>query len=137
MNKLILSILMAFGGIVWSQQPITAASWDANSAIVEISQNNAGEILKQDRPTVIKVYSTRCPPCQKLEPIFQQFANRFKGQYAFAALNSDGNQALLKQLNVSGLPTVLYYRNGKEVGRSVGMVTEAQMTSQLKTSFSQ
>ena len=68
------------------------------------------------RPVVLDFYSTECPPCEALAPKFEALAEQFAGAARFVKIFRQGNRELARRLGVTGSPTLVFYRNGAEVG---------------------
>ena len=84
-------------------------------------------------PLVIKVSASWCPPCQKLKPIYHDVAHTLNDKAVFAEVDIDqftGTEAL----KVMSLPTILYFKNGKEVTRTVGFRTAEQLQEDIAQS---
>lgn len=83
---------------------------------------------------VIKVSAVWCPPCQQIKPVFKEIAHNMAGKAKFVALDADKYKGV-NTLGVSGLPTILFYKNGKEVHRFSGFRPyerfESEINSQL------
>lgn len=68
------------------------------------------------QPVVLDFYSTECPPCEALAPKFQALAEQFAGKARFVKIFRQGNRDLAQKLGVTGSPTLVFFRNGVEVG---------------------
>jgi thioredoxin 1 len=90
------------------------------------------EKLKQNpRPVVVDLWAPWCGPCKMVKPILEQLAKEYDGRVDLWQINADDSQELLQTLKVYGIPTLIVYREGKEVQRLVG----AKPASALKTLF--
>ena len=69
---------------------------------------------------VVDFGATWCGPCKMIKPIYESFANQYKGRIAFAAVDTDSAKEVGASLNVTGLPTFVFLFNDKEVKRVVG-----------------
>ena len=79
---------------------------------------------------VVDFYSTWCGPCKKLAPVLDKISNDMNGKVTFAKVDT-GQTTIGKQLGVSSLPTVIIYKDGKEVNRFVGFKDEGSIRSLL------
>lgn len=82
----------------------------------------ASEVLRSDLPVVVDFWSPGCGPCGALEPIVMDLASRYRGRVKFAEVNAAEATGLAARLGVSGTPTVLFFKGGREVERVVGFV---------------
>jgi thioredoxin 1 len=90
------------------------------------------EKLRQNpRPVVVDLWAPWCGPCQMVKPILEKLAQEYTGKVDLWQINADESQALLRELKVYGIPTLIVYRNGKETMRQVG----AKPSGTLKKMF--
>ena len=69
----------------------------------------------------VDVYTSWCGPCKMLGPVMEQLADRYDGKAVVAKVDVDEQQMLAIQYGVMSVPTVLFLKNGEEVGRLVGV----------------
>ena len=67
-------------------------------------------------PVVLDFYSTECPPCEALAPKFEAVAEQYAGKVRFLKVFRQGNRELAEKLGVTGSPTLIFFRGGREVG---------------------
>lgn len=81
---------------------------------------------------VLDFYSEDCPPCAQLAPIYERMAEKFP-EVKFVKMLRQANRPLAESLNVKGSPTVLFFRNGEEVGQRLGgYISKSQMRIALE-----
>ena len=73
------------------------------------------QVLAAPTPVVLDFFSTECPPCEALAPKFDAVAEQLKGQVRFLKIFRQGNRELASRLGVSGSPTLLFFKAGREV----------------------
>lgn len=100
-------------------------------AVVEATQETWKGLLQDNKKVVVDVYAPWCGPCKRLAPRFEALAEKFAGEYAFLKLDGDQNASLVAELKVRGFPTLIFYKDGVEVGRQVGGVSEEQLEQLL------
>lgn len=74
------------------------------------------EVLGAKEPVVLDFYSTECPPCEALAPKFESVAEAFAGRARFLKIFRQGNRELATRLGVTGSPTLVFYKGGRETG---------------------
>jgi thiol-disulfide isomerase/thioredoxin len=74
------------------------------------------DVLAPAEPVVLDFFSTECPPCEALAPKYDAVAAQFAGKVRFLKIFRQGNRELATRLGVTGSPTVLFFKGGKEVG---------------------
>ena len=82
----------------------------------------AAEVLRSKLPVVLDVWSPGCAPCRMLEPVVMDLATDYSGRVKVAELNAAEAGRTAARYGVMGTPTVLFFRNGREVERVVGFV---------------
>ena len=79
------------------------------------------EILRSEEPILLDVWSPGCMPCKQLEPIVTSLTERYRGRVKVAELNVAAAPKAARRLGVRGTPTVIYWKNGREIERVVGL----------------
>jgi thioredoxin 1 len=78
------------------------------------------DVLKSDRPVVVDFWAEWCPPCRMLAPTFEELAKRYEGSVRFVKLNVDENTSVPQRFGIKGIPTLIFFDEGREVERVVG-----------------
>jgi len=78
------------------------------------------EVLAAAEPVVLDFFSTECPPCEALAPKFDAVADQFAGRVRFLKVFRQGNRELAQKLGVTGSPTLVFFKQGQEVGERLG-----------------
>lgn len=89
------------------------------------------EVLKAEGPVLLDVWAEWCGPCRMLSPILEQIAKENVGKLKIAKLNSDENMAVAMQLGIMSLPTMILFRDGKEVTRFMGAMPKPMIMQRL------
>ena len=74
-----------------------------------------------------------CPPCRMMAPAIEQLATEYEGAVKTATLDTDDNPETVARFGVRGLPTFLFFRDGKLVDSMVGAVGKARLQQTLDT----
>ncbi len=83
-------------------------------------------ISTSTKPLVIDIWAKWCVPCRVTKPILEKIASEYAENVDFVAINADESPDVVKHLGVLGIPTVLHFEAGAEMGRIIGAQTEAQ-----------
>ena len=78
------------------------------------------EILKLHEIIIIDIYGTWCPPCKIIGPYFEKLASDFPNVYA-AKVNVDEAEDLVKDFQISAVPTFFKFVRGKKVDSAYGV----------------
>ena len=103
------------------------------SKVIPVGQKEfISEVMQSEIPVVVDFYASWCPPCRALGPILDRLATEFAGQVKFVKVNSDEEQQLAREFQVTGLPTLVFIKNGQSSGQVAGLPQEAALRAQLK-----
>jgi thiol-disulfide isomerase/thioredoxin len=107
-----------------------------SASVEEISAERYDEqVLGAETPVVLDFYSTECPPCEALAPKFEAVAEQFAGKVRFLKIFRQANRELATRLGVTGSPTLLFFKSGREV--AARMTGEEIKRSALKATVEQ
>ncbi len=81
---------------------------------------------------VIDFWATWCGPCMYMVPIFEKLARKYAGKAVFGRMNVDENPIVPGRLGIYGIPTFIFFKNGKEVHRMVGATSEQNLEEMIK-----
>jgi len=90
-----------------------------NNGVEEISGNHFEERIKSGI-TVVDFFAEWCMPCVMMAPVVEELKDKFKGKINFLKANVDENSSLSNKFKVLSIPTLIVFKDGKEVERFVG-----------------
>jgi thioredoxin 1 len=103
----------------------------------ELSTSNfSSTINSTDLPVVVDFWAPWCGPCLELAPTIEELANQTKGQAIIAKVNIDENPQLAQQYGIQGIPTILFFRNGKVENQVRGVQSLDTLKSALGSTTS-
>ena len=90
--------------------------------IIQLNETNWNEIvLDSNIPVLVDFWAEWCGPCRMVGPIVEQLAQSLKGKVKVSKLNVDQNQEIAMKYNVQSIPSLMLFKNGKEISRTVGL----------------
>jgi len=84
-------------------------------------------------PVVVDFYADWCGPCKIMAPLLDDVAHRRAGEMLVVKLDTDKNPITGQRFGIKGIPTLIAFRKGQEVGRRVGAVPPAELEAFLQT----
>lgn len=90
------------------------------------------EVEGSPLPVLLDVWATWCGPCRTVGPVIDELAGELAGRVRVAKLNVDENPATAARLGVSSIPTLLVFKNGREIDRVVGVQPKAEIARRLE-----
>ncbi len=95
-------------------------------------QTFENEVLKSTTPVLVDFWATWCGPCKMIAPVLEEIAGEKDGQLKIAKLDVDENPETAQKFGVMSIPTLLLFKNGKEVSRIVGYRSKNQLVQQIE-----
>lgn len=96
-----------------------------------IDQNNFEEIINSKPVALVDLWAAWCGPCRMLSPTVDDIAEEFEGRVAVAKCNVDDNDELAAQFGVRSIPTLLFFKDGQLVDKTVGLVSKQEIETIL------
>lgn len=87
------------------------------------NDNFKNEVLENDKVILVDFFATWCPPCKMLSPVLEKISNS-RAAFDIAKINIDESQELASEYEVEAVPTMIVFKEGKQVEKIVGFVDE-------------
>jgi len=96
------------------------------------NENHQKEVAESTLPVVIDVFATWCGPCIQMMPIVQELAQELASEYKFVKINVDESRDLAIQYGVTSIPTFVFMKNNKVMGKETGYRTKDDLKAKIK-----
>ena len=101
--------------------------------IIDLTLDNYQvELIESKVPVVVYFWAVWCKPCKHMSPIIERLAVFHNKKVKFLKVDADGSRKLLNKFRpLRGLPLLIFYKNGKEVDRTLGFLPFITINSKI------
>lgn len=96
------------------------------------AENFKKEVLGSNIPVLVDFWAPWCGPCKMLSPVISQIAEEYDGKIKVGKVNVDDEEELAAEYGVESIPSVLYFKDGKEISRFLGFKPKAAIEEMIR-----
>lgn len=97
---------------------VTSQSWDE-------------EVIQSSTPVMVDFWAAWCGPCKMIAPTIEELAEEYSGKMKVCKLNTDDSPDIASQHQIMGIPSLLFFKEGKVVDKIVGAASKKQFKEKI------
>jgi thioredoxin 1 len=101
-------------------QEVTSSTWDS-------------DVLKYQGLVMIDFWAAWCGPCRIVTPTIEELAKEYTGKIKVMKLNTDDNPDIASKYNIMGIPTLMFFKDGRKLDQIVGAVPKQQLKEKIES----
>ncbi|MBN1677162.1 MAG: thioredoxin [Candidatus Thermoplasmatota archaeon] len=103
--------------------------------ILHLSDSNFDSAVKSSGSLLIDCWAAWCAPCKMIAPTIEALAKDYKGKVTFAKLDTDEAPKTAMALGIRSIPTLLFFKDGRQVDRLIGAHPRVNIEAAIKKHF--
>ena len=99
------------------------------------TNNNFPELLEGSKLVIVDFWATWCGPCRMLSPILDEVEEEMAEQISVVKVNVDDADEIAAQYRIMSIPTLLFFKNGEMVDKTVGAMSKPALIEKIKANL--
>ena len=102
--------------------------------VIHISSNKmfTDSVLNNNKPAIVKFETKWCGACKVMAPIYEKLASKYLKKINFTVIEVDKFSELADKYQIQGVPTFIFFRDGKNINQIIGAVSEKEFEEAVK-----
>ncbi|MCF7809896.1 thioredoxin [bacterium] len=99
---------------------------------ITLTEQDFDEVInKSDIPVLVDFWAPWCGPCRFIGPVISEIADEQQGKVKVGKLNVDDHPGIAQRFGITGIPTIMLFKNGNAVERMVGALPKNMLEAQI------
>jgi thioredoxin 1 len=103
---------------------------------IRLTDTNFMDAVNKYSLLVVDFWAAWCGPCRMVSPTIEQLATELTGKVVFGKLNVDENPITANTFGIQSIPTIVVFKNGRNIDGFVGVVSKLQMQNRILSHIS-
>ena len=99
--------------------------------MMHFNKESFEQAVNSGKLVMVDFWAAWCGPCRMLSPVIDGLDKKYEGKAVIGKVNVDEEQELAIRYGVMSIPTVIFFKNGQEIARKVGVMPEKEFISIL------
>ncbi len=99
--------------------------------VKELTADSIQQEINGKLPALVDFWASWCGPCRMLAPVLEEVSTNYTGKLVFAKISTEEFPEIAQDYEVQGIPCLILFRNGKEVGRIIGFHPKEQLIKEI------
>jgi thioredoxin 1 len=95
-------------------------------------QDFAEKVLEVEQMVLVDFSAESSAACQIQDPEFEAISKEYQGRAVFARVNTDKNQEVISQWKIEGIPTIIFFKSGREINRIKVIIMRDRLRRQIE-----
>ena len=105
--------------------------------VTELNGENYQTFTTENNLVLVDIWAEWCGPCRMISPIVDQLSSDYHGTLSVGKLDADSNREIIQELGVRNIPTILLFKNGEIVDKSVGAASKEKLVEMINSHISE
>ena len=99
--------------------------------VKNLRDDSFDEELKNNELVVVQFWAPWCGPCMMLKPVVEEVAKEYSDKMSFTKMNVDDNQEIPMKYSIRSIPSLVFFKNGELVDKSVGSLSKKALIDKI------